>query len=430
MIKLGLANVKAAAAILGNPQDSFKSIHIAGTNGKGSVCTWLELMFLQLGQKQLTHSRSDFDTDQGAKKQGSGVDLKVNEHAERLSNAELGQKHKTIGKYISPHLISVTERISVNGENISQNDFDNLWAELYGGNYNTNAYQSEIRDPQARLYGQTLTEFEKLTILAFEHFKRSEVKLAIIEVGLGGRLDATNILRPEHTLATAITNIGLDHQDYLGNTIAEIAREKRGIMKPSVPHYEGILTAQAPNDIQGSNFLLAKQIFEDIVILTASQRRGWKGSPDLAQCSGIAFNKRYKARFDESEAGVIVDGAHNPDGASELNRYLRHKYSDQAKTWIIGLLDKDHEAFLDNLFYKLINPEQDIVLFTRVNNSRSKDPAKLKEYILQQYPELKTYSCEQLEEALAKAAKLKQNQLLIVTGSLYLCGEYIKCKIK
>jgi dihydrofolate synthase/folylpolyglutamate synthase len=333
-----------------------------------------------------------------------------------FTHDDTNQLTTSVGKYISPHLISVTERISVNGIDISQEDFNGLWAELYGGSYDTNAYQSEIRDPQARLYRQSLTEFEKLTILAFEHFKRSKVDIAILEVGLGGRLDATNILSPEHTLATAITNIGLDHQEYLGSTIEEISREKRGIIKPSVPHYEGMLTAQPPNDIQGSNFLLAKQIFEAITGSSFSTR-----DDELKH----VFNQRYKARFDESEAGAIVDGAHNPNGASELNRYLRNKYPSQPKIWIIGMLDKDHESFLDNLFYKLLNHELDVVIFTRVNNSRSKDPNKLKESILQQYPELKTYNCEQLEEALAKAAKLKQNQLLIVTGSLYLCGEYL-----
>ncbi len=387
MIKLGLANVKAAAAILGNPQDSFKSVHIAGTNGKGSVCTWLELMFLSSG------------------------------------------RIVTTGKYISPHLVNVTERISVNGENISQNDFDNLWTELYGGSYDTNAYQSEIANSEARLYGQSLTEFEKLTISAFEHFKRSGVTLAIIEVGLGGRLDATNILSPEQTLATAITNIGLDHQEYLGTTLEQISKEKHGIVKPSVPHYEGMLTAEQPNGELGSNYLLAKQIYVDLIerhynesANDAVTRLNYKNLRE-------AFNKRYKARFDESEAGVIVDGAHNPDGASELNRYLRNKYQNQSKIWIIGMLDKDHDCFLHNLFSKLLKPEQDTLIFSRVNHSRSKDPAKLKEYILQQYPELKTYSCEQLEEALVKARHCERSEaippLRVITGSLYLCGEYL-----
>ncbi len=396
LIKLGLANVKAAAATLGNPQNSFKSIHIAGTNGKGSVCTWLELMFLNSRHPE--------------RSEGS-----ITSSIKILRFAQNDKKSITItiGKYISPHLISVTERISVNGEDISQKDFDSLWAELYGGSYDTNAYQSEIQDPQARLYGQSLTEFEKLTILAFEHFKRANVDLGIIEVGLGGRLDATNILSPEHTLATAITNIGLDHQDYLGNTIEEISREKRGIMKASVPHYEGMLTAQAPNDIQGSNFLLAKQIYESITESYLSEKQQLELQSK--------FTSRYRGRFDESQAGMIIDGAHNPDGAKELNRYLRNKYLSTPKTWIIGMLDKDHESFLDNLFYKLLNPELDQIIFTRVNNSRSKDPQELKKHALTINPQLRIEIYENLEQALS----LNDNRLKILTGSLYLCGEYL-----
>ncbi len=425
MIKLGLSNVKTAAAILGNPQDSFKSIHVTGTNGKGSVCTWLELMLLSL--------------------QG------VRQHDETIP--------RTIGKYISPHLISVTERISVNGKDISEEDFGLIWAELFGGSYDTNAYQSEIQDPQARLYGQSLTEFEKLTLLAFEHFKRAGVNLGIIEVGLGGRLDATNILSPEHCLATAITNIGLDHQDYLGNTIEEITKEKRGIMKPSVPHYEGMLTAQAPNDIQGSNFLLAKQIFEAITdsslkLSSHCEERSDEAIPCTKHGDPFAslgmterFNQRYKARFDESQPGLIIDGAHNPDGAKELNRYLRNKYPSQPKIWIIGMLDKDHESFLDNLFYKLLNPELDQIIFTRVNNSRSKDPQVLKEYILTIYPNIRVLTSNSLTESLwdSDAANTTfdnknrhreehsdeaiPQEITIITGSLYLCGEIISKKL-
>jgi len=358
-----------------------------------------------------------------------------------------------IAKYISPHLISVTERISINSCDISEQDFNALWQELYGGSYDSNAYHSEITSPQARLYGQSLTEFEKLTLLAFEWFKRMEVDLAIIEVGLGGRLDATNIISAEHCLATAITNIGLDHQEYLGNTLEEIAREKRGILKARVPHFEGMLTAAQPNSEAGSNYLLARQIY--LHILPSLQKMGChpefnkrhpersEGSPYFGQRREIAspatqarnddydevaklFHARYHARFDETIPGMLIDGAHNPAGAAELNRYLKDSHAGKNKTWIIGILDKDYKTYLDNLFDGVIS-KNDRVICTRVNNQRSTPTTKLEEYILTIYPELKLSKQESLQAALNEARR--HDGLIVVTGSLYLCGEILRhCK--
>ncbi len=430
LINMSLANVSTAATALSNPQDSFKSIHVAGTNGKGSVCTWLELMFMASDASQC------------------GVAMTEQASLRQRAEGVAGSNPLCIAKYISPHLINVTERISVNGKDISQKDFDALWFELYGGTYDTDAYRSEITQPGARLFGQSLTEFEKLTLLAFEWFKRSQVDLAIIEVGLGGRLDATNIISPDHCLATAITNIGLDHQEYLGNTIEEITKEKRGILKPRVPHFEGMLTGAEPNGEEGSNYLLAKQIYlhlSDNSVILSAKREGslLRGSIGVLHCVqddvrcaarnasykelAPLFRSRYRGRFDESIPGLILDGAHNPHAALELNRYLRNKYPNKAKTWIIGMLDKDHKSFLDNLFDNLLNPELDQIIFTRVNNSRSKDPKELESHTLSQYPKIKIYSYKDLYSCINSQAMTQDpSSLTIVTGSLYLLGEFIK----
>ncbi len=427
---MSLANVSAAATALGNPQDSFKSIHVAGTNGKGSVCTWLELMFMASDASQC------------------GVAMTEQASLRQRAEGVAGSNPLRIAKYISPHLINVTERISVNGKDISQKDFDALWFELYGGTYDTDAYRSEITQPGARLFGQSPTEFEKLTLLAFEWFKRSQVDLAIIEVGLGGRLDATNIISPEHCLATAITNIGLDHQEYLGNTIEEITKEKRGILKPRVPHFEGMLTGAEPNGEEGSNYLLAKQIYlhlsDNSVILSAKREGSISESPgvlhyvqDDVRCAARnasykelapLFRSRYRGRFDESIPGLILDGAHNPDGAAQLNKYLRARQIGKKKIWLIAMLDKDYKTYLDNLFGGLVAAE-DIVILTEINNYRSTSATKIKEYIRTIYPDLRIFKQESIKDAWQLASSYShKDRLIITTGSLYLCGEILSIK--
>ena len=162
-IDLGLDRIKAALKELGNPQDDLKFIHVAGTNGKGSTCAMLESILREAGYKT--------------------------------------------GLYTSPHIYEYTERIKVNGVEISKEDF-------------------------ARLYPKTeihLTEFEILTIIAFRYFKEQNVEIVILETGMGGRLDATNVIK--ENLCSIITQIDLDHTDRLGKTKDEIAFEKAGIIK-------------------------------------------------------------------------------------------------------------------------------------------------------------------------------------------------------
>ncbi|MBD3391981.1 MAG: hypothetical protein GF418_07905 [Chitinivibrionales bacterium] len=170
-IKLGLERIRAAAAEFGNPQQSYHSIHVAGTNGKGSVCAFLESALRHAG-------------------------------------------HRT-GLFTSPHIVAFEERFAIDGAPVSQQD----WLDVY----------QDLDECIERL---GLTFFEAITLLAFEIFRRRDVRWAVFETGLGGRLDATNALAPD---ACVITTLGIDHAEYLGSTLRAIAREKLGIVKKGVP---------------------------------------------------------------------------------------------------------------------------------------------------------------------------------------------------
>ena len=170
-IKLGLERVQAVLKLLGNPQDKVKIIHVAGTNGKGSVCSIVANILKCAGYK--------------------------------------------VGLYTSPHLVEYTERIKINNEEISQQDFANYTEKICA---------------LADKYEIHLTEFEILTVMAYKYFADNKVKIAVIETGLGGRFDATNVTKK--TFISVITSISLDHTDRLGDTIEKIAFEKAGIIKP------------------------------------------------------------------------------------------------------------------------------------------------------------------------------------------------------
>src|ERR1041385_5310444 len=181
-LKLGLENTFKLAALAGNPQDKLRFIHVAGTNGKGSTCAMLESIYRASGLR--------------------------------------------VGLYTSPHLVSFRERIQVNRELIPEDDVVRFVCEA----------QSWLSPFDA---GQHPTFFEIVTVIALRHFAEQKCDLVIWETGLGGRLDATNIVTP---LASVITNIGIDHSEWLGDTIEKIAAEKAGIIKPGVP----VITAAAP----------------------------------------------------------------------------------------------------------------------------------------------------------------------------------------
>jgi dihydrofolate synthase/folylpolyglutamate synthase len=197
-IKLGLRNIRALLRCVGNPERSFPSIHIAGTNGKGSTASLIASIFQEAGYN--------------------------------------------VGLYTSPHLTEFTERIRINGKEIDRRDVIR----------HTENLRYKIDQLRA-------TFFEATTAMAFLHFAAEKVDLAVVETGLGGRLDATNVLRP---LLTVITSIGLEHTEYLGHTIGQIAREKAGIMKRGVPCLIGTLGDQAKKVMRTSARRIGSPLFE------------------------------------------------------------------------------------------------------------------------------------------------------------------------
>lgn len=334
----------------------FKTIHIAGTNGKGSTCSFIELMYLEL-----------------------------------LPEIK-------IAKYISPHLKSITERFSINGIEISETRFNDLRSKL---------------DAQGLLV--ELTEFEQETLIALEYFRQEKVDIAILEVGLGGRLDATNAIDPANRIATAITNISMDHMDYLGDTLEKIRYEKEGIKAAGVPHFNLSVETLAktdeshPNSINGANFLLALEIFESLNNIKLSEANK---KSILAK-----FPQRYKGRFQYAN-GIVADGAHNPDGMRVLNAYIKENFKEvKTKILILGFLDKDYKSCLEELFANnLLDPDNDLVILTELDSPRSTPAALLDELI-----DANKLIIPDPQEAINKAKELKkENDLIIVSGSLSL----------
>ena len=352
----------------GNPQDSFKSIHVAGTNGKGSVCTFLEQMYLTF------------------------------------------KPELKIAKYTSPHLVSYTERISINGEDISYEAFKSLWLELFNEDF------EKVSTKFFELGSFGLSHFEKLTVLAFEYFKRNKVDIAILEVGMGGRLDATNVLSSEKTLATLITHIGMDHEEYLGTSIEEIRKEKEAIKKEGVTHFDYMeieTDALFPNSLKGSNFLLAKKCFEFLNAYEISD-------PESLQIIE-KFKLRLKGRMDYQD-GFLVDSAHNPDGAKILEAEitaLEKEHDLKRRVFILGFLDKNYKDFIENLKLRA----DDRVIFVDIGSERSTSSSELKEFLQAKYPKIECAAFSSLSEALWSFNALPCT-LLILAGSLYLIGEY------
>ena len=387
-VKFGLDNISALAESLGHPERSFRSIHVAGTNGKGSVTAILDEALRAAGYR--------------------------------------------CGRYTSPHLVSVTERFAVDGQAVDAATLDRTIDGI------RRAIDSLI---DTRRLAASPTFFEATTAIAFEIFRRAQVQIAVCEVGLGGRLDATNILQPE---VCVITSIGLDHQQQLGTTIPEIAREKAGIIKPGVPVIAGpmdpaafaVIAAVAaergaplvaagrdstvevvdigePNkgprenedsgldldrpktandaagagtairlrtpvrdygtimvglagDHQRDNALVAVRTLETLAATVPI------GEPAIRQ--GLS-NARWPGRLDlrrlPDGRELLLDAAHNPDGAEMLARYLSHG---RARLPLVfgAMRDKDHAAMLARL-----GPAVASIVFTRAGIARAADPDDL-----------------------------------------------------
>ena len=379
--KPGLDNITKLCEIFGNPQEKLKMIHIGGTNGKGSTSNMLASVLQEAGYK--------------------------------------------VGLYNSPHLIDFTERIKINGKNCDKEFVYNFIQKL-------RTLSPEIIP----------SFFEFTTIMAFEYFWQQKVDYAIIEVGLGGRLDSTNIIKP---MITAITNVALDHQDILGNTIEEIAFEKAGIIKPETTIISGdenptvkiIIKAKAASE--QALFIDATLISTDLesdlkgnyqrknikVVLALIEELKKEGLPisTTAIESGllnVQKNTNFLGRWFlfSTKPLVICDTGHNQAGLeqvfAQLNSITHQKHI------ILGFVqDKKIEEVLEIL------PLNSIFYFVKPNVNRGRNPSDYEALLKKSKINYKIF--ESLQEAYLFAKQhLKKEEMIFIGGSNFVVGEFLK----
>lgn len=382
-INLGLDRIKKILNLLDNPQNKLKIIHIAGTNGKGSVCSILANILKHAGYKT--------------------------------------------GLYTSPHLVEYTERIKINDVQISQQDF---------------AQNIEFICNLADKNNIPLTEFEILTVCTFKYFNENKTDIVILETGLGGRYDATNVI--EHPLLTIITSISLDHTDRLGDTIEKIAYEKAGITKSDcdviVANYNlgyevikdyaikknsNLITVENEVEMDFNQVKIEGRIFE-FPLIGLYQKKNLAlvlSAINLLKTKGfnISINDlkmglktvNWRARLEYiKDKNLIIDGAHNPDAALELKKTLDLYFKNQTRTFIYSTINtKDYTKITEILF----NPD-DIIYYLEFN-----------------HPNAVEYD-EFIKNTKLKAVKINKEDikgilnsegLKILTGSLYMIGEVL-----
>ncbi len=376
-IKLGLENIRRLCDALGIDTASgekCKFIHVAGTNGKGSVCALLAAVCV-------------------------------------------AAKRRT-GLYTSPHLVSFRERIRLGPNRIPEEHV----AEGLG----------KIRDITAG-WDHTPTFFEVTTALALAWFQQQRAEIVILETGMGGRLDATNVVTPA---VSVITPVGLDHMQYLGGTLAAIAGEKAGIIKPSVPvvsapqlpEVETVLRTVA--EAAGASLKFTRQpLGAEWPLALAGSHQRWNAA--LAFAALIASGMRpepgavreafagaeWPARFQRVDDRLIIDGAHNPSAAVQLATTWREEFGDQKATLILGILaDKDASGFVSELL-----PIAARIVCVPVRSPRALPPADLAAVIGAQSPAIPVSVADTLAAALAEARA--EDGRILIAGSLFLAGE-------
>ena len=405
--KFGLATMRALVRDLGHPERSFKSILIAGTNGKGSVSAYLD--------------------------------------------AALRSTSMTVGRYTSPHLMDIRERITVSGRNIGRAEFERLVLVV------RDAAQGLLR---ARKIAAHPNHFEILTAVAFLHFKKCKVDLAVLEVGLGGRLDATNVASP---LVSAIVSIDFDHEEYLGRTLSAIAGEKAGVVRRNKVVVVGPMVKEAARTIARVADEKGARIVPAMASL--SVRRGPRGfnlvtpsgryagirplpgahqrtnlivairslealcaagvALDLSRAVSAMNSAIWPGRLErlEGRPPFLLDGAHNPAGAKALARYL--KESQRRHVLVFGAMkDKHVEEMAEALF-----PEARLVVATRVRMRRAATTKRLAEI----GRDLGKTVIEEasIQGALERAARsARPDEAVVVAGSLYLVGAARKRLLK
>jgi len=410
-IKPGLERIRLLLSKLDHPQLAFPSIHITGTNGKTSTAR-MAASILQVG----------------------------------------GRK---VGRYTSPHLQSVTERICVDGRPVTEREFASLLERIIPAVEETDAQT-----------GDPLTYFEVTTAMAFLHFARRKVDLGVIEVGLGGRWDATNLVRSP---VQVITGVAFDHMAELGDTLEKIAMEKAGIVKEgstvisAVSHPGALEVVAAACAEKGSELKLYGRDFQllyhltygvdtekigqalgikgllreyaDLFLPLLGEHQGINAACAVAACEAFAASPAALS-LDEVAAGlrrvtspgrlevvslhplVLLDGAHNPDGATRLARVIRDDLDFERLVMVLGILeDKDMQRML-----KILLPLADTVVFTQSREERAAPARKLARMAREMGYD--GVVVEDIGEAVRFARTLASvTDMVCVTGSLYTVGE-------
>jgi dihydrofolate synthase/folylpolyglutamate synthase len=396
VIDLRLDRMEQALSLFDHPERRFPALHLAGTNGKGSTAAMLHRALTLAGYRT--------------------------------------------GLYTSPHLVSFTERIRISDQEISPDDVVTLAREI---------------DERISAAGVVLTFFEIVTVMAFLYFARQRIEIGVIEVGLGGRLDATNLVRP---LVTLITTIAKDHEAYLGSDLLSIGREKAGIIKPGIPLVCGPLPSEvaaltkeiarenhAPQYFLGSDFKFflknegrfdykgIKRNLTDVAVALHGRHQRANAALALAalELASEAFpigdaiiraglaSVRWPGRFEilREHPWLILDGAHNGEGVNALAETLREfRQGRKVKLLFAAMEDKDWRTMLSILLSTV-----DELVVTRVQMDRSADPSEIAAHFE------KTLPCRVAADARAGLKLLVQeamaDDIVLVAGSLYLLGE-------
>ncbi len=414
-IKPGLERIQAILAQLDHPETAYKVIHVTGTNGKGSVVAMITSV---------------------------------------LENATL-----KIGRYVSPHLIDYTERIYVGGHDISKEDFAKA----------ATVVRKAAEDCIAEGV-EAPTEFELLTAMAFWYFREQKVDYAVMEVGMGGLYDSTNVIVP---VVSVITNVAMDHEKYLGHTLEEIAHQKAGIIKEGVPvvtaaqhvplkqlkkeahekkariYFYGrdfeidsrskygpgqvvvVKRKDMPKELEKSllfvPFVGAHQAVNAAVATMAlsliMKQDDRVNENDLRE--GLA-RARWKGRFEIHTIGgvpYVMDGAHNPAGAEALKEALEEQYPDKRRVIVFtSLEDKDTETVIQLLIRK-----GDVCFLCPAPTPRTRKPEDIAKMIDEQKIAAEIHLEDSVTDALEDASKAAgEKDVVLIAGSLYILGDAMK----
>ena len=408
-IKLGLKNINYLLYLLGKPHKKLKIIHVAGTNGKGSTCSLISSILQSDGYK--------------------------------------------VGLYTSPHLVDFTERIKINHKPIDRKKVCELLERIKP------SIEKVANTPS---YGHP-TFFEVITSMAFLYFFEEQVDFLVLEVGLGGRLDATNVCEP---LISVITHIDYDHMDKLGNSLEEIAREKGGIIKP-----EGIVISskqyeEAYNEIKKIsdeknsliysvgreiNYEIVKFNIKGVIFDLKGIYRNYKNlhtpllgrhQADNAATAIIAIEAlkirgvkisekairiglekvKWTGRLEiiQNNPTLILDGAHNPNGVKVVRDTLKEIFSYHRLILVLAIFaDKDYKKMI-----KILSPNADLIITTKAKNPRATPPQIIAKEAAQYIAQNKIIVTENISQAINCAlSNSKKDDLICITGSLYTVGE-------